>query len=356
MYSPVSNSQARGTRHKAHVAIGCLSASVALTGCATAPGPLFAAHEHQLVWPPSPEPARIRWVGQLTGSNDLKAGRSGREAFLTALRGPRPPIKFSAPHSVARSGDNLLAVTDTGTASVQIIDLLQRTQTSITGYRGAPFKSPVGVAWVGQRLFVTDAGRQEVIEFDVAGHHRRSFGGDDLVRPVGIAYVADRHRLYVVDGGANRIVVFDPDGGLVSSFGGNGTGPGQFNYPSHICWDGRDTLLVADSGNFRVQLLDLDGACLGIMGSKGDGAGDFALPKGVAFDRDGHLYVVDAQFENVQIFDDTGRLLLAFGGEGNAPGEFSLPAGLTIDDNDRIWVADSANRRIAVFSYVRYTP
>ena len=326
--------------------------AAALSGCATGPGPLFGPTDSPMVWPPAPERARIQWVGELTGSDDLRAGRSGREAFLAALRGPRPPIKLSAPHSVARRGDNVLAVADTGLAAVSIMDLKARTHRVISGGSGIRFETPIGLAWAGSRLFVTDAARHEVFELGPDGTFRRRFGAEELVRPVGIAYVADRDRLYVVDGGAHCIVVFDLEGKVVTRLGQNGTKPGRFNYPSHICWDGGRRLLVADSANFRVQLLDLDGRCLRAFGQKGDGAGDFAMPKGVAFDSRGHLYVVDAQFENVQVFDDQGRLLLAFGQEGPAPGEFSLPAGLTIDSQDRIWVADAANHRVQVFDYL----
>ena len=324
-----------------------------VAGCATLPGRVFEPTDSPMVWPPAPERPRIQWVGKLTGSDDLRAGRSGREAFLAALRGPRPPIKLSAPHSVARRGDHVLAVADTGLAAVSIMDLKARTHRMISGGPGVRFESPIGVAWAGSRLFVTDAARHEVFELGPDGTFRRRFGAEELVRPVGIAYVGVRDRLYVVDGGAHCIVVFDLGGDVVTRLGQNGTEPGQFNYPSHICWDGGQRLLVADSANFRVQLLDLDGKPLGAFGQKGDGAGDFAMPKGVAFDSEGHVYVVDAQFENVQIFDQHGQLLLAFGQEGGGPGEFSLPAGLTIDQQDRIWVADSANHRVQVFDYLR---
>ena len=330
-----------------------VTVAVIVCGCASPQGAVFDPIDPPVVWPAGPERARIQLVGELSGSDDLSASRSGGEAFLAALRGPRPPIKLSAPHSVARRGDHLLAVADTDIAAVSIMDLEARTHRMVSGGPGARFESPIGVAWAGSRLFVTDAARHEVFELDETGTYRRRFGADVLVRPVGIAYVPVGERLYVVDGGAHCIVVFDLGGMVVARLGQNGTEPGQFNYPSHICWDGGERLLVADSGNFRVQLLDLDGRCLQTFGQKGNGAGDFAMPKGVAFDSEGHLYVVDAQFENVQIFDDQGRLLLAFGQEGGGAGEFALPAGLTIDEQDRIWVADSANHRVQVFDYLR---
>jgi len=319
--------------------------------CARPKGVLFDSSPSR-VWPAPPEPPRVRLVGTLSGSDDLKAARSGREAFQAALRGPLPPIHFLGPHGVALRDLDLLAVADANGAAVHIIDLEARSHCKISGWAEQRFGAPVGVAWAGDRLFVTDAQRHEVVELNASGAFRRGFGQDALQRPVGIAYVKERERLYVVDGGAHCLKVFDLDGTEAGTLGRNGTGPGEFNFPTHIC--ARDgTLLVADSGNSRVQLLDLDGECLRTIGRRGDGAGDFALPKGVAFDSDGHLYVVDAHFENVQIFDREGRLLLAVGEEGSGPGEFSLPAGIAIDGQDRIWVADSGNGRMQVLEYLK---
>lgn len=324
-------------------------------GCATPPGELFPPHEPPLVWPRSPEKPRIKLVGTLSGSRDLRAGIGSGEAFKALLRGPHPPINFTGPHSVGVHGRRWLAVADGGASAVHIIDLKERTHCRVGGWQGGEFRLPIGVAWAGESLYVTDAQRHEVVELDRWGAFRRRFGSDALTRPVGIVHVTQRNQLYVVDGGQHSIAVFDLLGHLVTRIGQNGTGPGQFNYPSYICADGTGRLLVADTGNFRVQLLDLDGRCLRVIGRKGDGAGDFSLPKGVAFDSEGHLYIVDSHFENIQIFDEQGRLLLAFGEEGGGDGEFSLPAGLAIDRDDRIWVADSANRRVQVFAYVRDT-
>ncbi len=323
-----------------------------LGACARPQGVLFEPIVPAKVWPAPPDVARVRLVGTLSGSADLKAGRSGGEALRAALRGPRPPLSFSRPQGVAFRDPALLAVADGGQATVHVLDLDARTHVRIAGFGDERLGSPFGVTWAQDRLFVTDAQRGEVIEFDRQGSFRRRFGGDVLRRPVGIAYVAERDLLYVVSGGTHCLAVFTPDGKLVDSFGSRGTGPGQFNYPTHVCWhDGR--LLVTDSGNCRVQLLGPDGSFVRSIGQKGDGAGDFALPKGVAVDGDGHLYVVDAQFENVQVFDGEGRLLMAFGEEGQDPGEFWLPTGIAVGKDDRIWVADGGNRRIQVFEYVR---
>jgi len=336
-----------------------LFAPILAGGCARPSGPLFTQLAKPPVWPAPPETARIRYVGMLTGSEDLNAAQSGGEVLAAALRGPRQPLAFSAPHTPARSG-SLLAVADPGNAGVHLLDLVARTHLLVTGWQEAGVDErlsvPIGVCLVGTRMYVTDAQRHEVVVFDVHGAFQRRFGADALLRPVGIVHTTAPDRLFVVDGGAHCVVVFDLDGNEVRRFGHSGSALGEFRYPTHIAWDGGERIAVADSANFRVQLFKRDGTSLSSIGKKGDAAGDFALPKGVAFDRTGRLYVVDAQFENVQVFDRKGRLLIAFGQEGGDPGEFALPAGLAIDPENRIWVADSANHRIQVFDYVGDVP
>lgn len=329
-----------------------LAAGCAAAGCARPKGALFDAPDGKKVWPPPPETSRVEFVGTIADSDDLHAAVSGMEAFKTALRGPRPPIRFLGPTGVAVRDPEKVAIADTNGAAVHIIDLEARTHYKVNGWREERFGAPVGVAWAGGQLFVTDAERHEVIELDAVGGFHRSFGGEVLTRPVGIAYAPQRDRLYVVDGGAHCLKVFDRGGASTATIGRQGVEPGEFHFPTHVAVRD-DTLLVADSGNSRVQLLDLDGACLRTIGQRGDAAGDFALPKGVAFDSDGHLYVVDAHFENIQIFNREGQLLLAVGQEGTKPGEFSLPAGLAIDGKDRIWVADSGNGRMQVLAYLK---
>ncbi len=333
-------------------AIWCAMLGMAFVGCAQPRGALFKLGGSARVWPRAPEAARIKWVGALGGSDDLNAGIPAREAWAAAFRGPRPPIRFSGPHSIAISEGGLLAVADGAAASVHVVDLDERTHRVISGWGEERFDVPIGVAWVGHRLFVTDAKRHEVIELDIEGNFRGRFGRDHLTRPVGITHVPASDRLCVVDGGGHCLRMFDTAGTLTNTLGERGSTPGAFNFPSHVCCAG-DRLIVSDSGNFRVQLLDLRGAPLGMIGRKGDGAGDLSLPKGVAVDSAGHIYVVDAHFENVQVFDDSGRLLMSFGQEGRGDGEFWLPAGIAIDGNDRIWVADSGNRRVQAFQPIR---
>ncbi|MDO8632035.1 MAG: hypothetical protein Q7R41_16250, partial [Phycisphaerales bacterium] len=222
-------------RAASHVCSVLLAVAVMSGGCGRPQGVLFPAMEPARVWPSPPDRPRIKLLGVLSGSDDLKAGQSGGEVFANVLRGPRPAIKFSGPHALAVREPGLLAVADGTGAAVHILDLQNRTHLLLSGFGEERFAVPVGVAWADGRLFVTDAGRREVIELDTDGHFVRSFGRETLRRPVGITYSSARQRLYVVDGDDHRIKVFDLTGTMVVTLGRRGTLPGEFNFPSHIC-------------------------------------------------------------------------------------------------------------------------
>jgi sugar lactone lactonase YvrE len=320
------------------------------TACTRPAGELFPRQFPRKLWPPPPATGRIEWIGQISGSHDLSAGRSFGESLGRIFRGPRPPISLLGPNAIALSSTGAAAVTDGPAAGVHLINLTTRDHTLVTGWNDQRFGVPIGAAWVGDELFVTDAKRGDVIVMDAGGEVKRVLSGGAVKRPVGIAWSEARESLYMVDGAAHAVKVIDVNGNLRTTIGGRGIQPGQFNYPTHLCVTD-DRLIVADSGNFRVQILDLDGKPIKLIGQKGDGAGDLSLPKGVAVDSDGHLYVVDAQFENVQLFSQQGQLLMAFGEEGDGKGQFSIPSGITIDHLNRIWMADANNHRIQVFQY-----
>ncbi len=70
-------------------------------------------------------------------------------------------------------------------------------------------------------------------------------------------------RLFISDGYGNaRILEYTSSGQRVKVWGSPGTGPGQFQIPHGIAYDGKN-LLVADRTNARIQRFDLDGHYLG---------------------------------------------------------------------------------------------
>jgi DNA-binding beta-propeller fold protein YncE len=334
--------------------------------------------EPAVVWPQSPDVPRVRYVGSLTGSEDIGQAKSFGQVWDEILYGPAPEPKLVTPHAVAvNAAGEKLAVADVNGKCVHVFDLKAQTYTSIVQV-GAPINGrgaaretnapatspadngearsstttlecPIAVCWAGDRLWVADSKLHALAVFEPGGMGRW-IGADKLKRPSGIAYNPANQLCYVSDAGTHRLLAFDAKGEVVAELGTRGSAPGQFNCPTHVACGADGTLAVADSLNFRVQRLGPDGTPIAAFGRKGDAAGDMALPKGIAIDSSGTIWVVDAQFENVQAFTPDGKLLMVFGKEGHNPGEFWLPAGICIDSQQRMWVADRENGRVQIFA------
>ncbi len=345
--------------------LAATAAAIAMVGNCAAPGRgpsslgRFPQSSISRAWPAPPDPARIRWVGQITNAADLGIRAEG--ALLRAVTGAAgPALRFAAPAAVAAAGSRVVVADPQHPDGpmVHVIDRDAGRWTRMTTAAGKPLEWPMDVALVDGRIAIADAKRKAVLLVGEDGTGT-TIGGAALQRPAGVAYDAARRELWVVDTGGHDIAVFDAGGTLKRRVGGRGAGAGQFNFPTaaaFLATTDPGAVLVADSMNFRVQLLSDAGSAQKSWGKKGDAAGDFSLPRDCAVDSDGNLYVLDSQFENVQIFDRSGRLLLAFAAGGAGPGELNVPGGIWIDDNDWIWIADTRNRRIQVFEYLKAAP
>src|SRR5688572_19607435 len=78
----------------------CLTLLLLGTGCAKPAGVIFPPVDPPLAWPEAPDEARIRYVGQLATSADLKPGQSGVQGFGRALFGKREIHSMLAPFAL----------------------------------------------------------------------------------------------------------------------------------------------------------------------------------------------------------------------------------------------------------------
>jgi len=343
-------------QHRRAALVAVASAgSFVLLGCRTADRPVFEPLATPITWPPPPQAPRIRYVGELRTSDDLKATVSGFEALGRLFAGKKAPSPLYGPHGVVCTPDGQRVwIADPGGRCVHCFDLDRRTYLKIERVGPTRLLAPVSVS-LGPpgSIYVCDSEQVGIYRLDDRdGQPLESLRLPiEVLRPAAAYFEPQKSELYVVDVSSHDIKVFDGGGALLRVLGHRGDQPGEFNYPTAIAGDGR-RLWVADSGNHRVQAIAYDGAPLVAFGSAGDAPGDLALPKSVGVDPDGHVYVVDGRFENVQIFNDAGQLLLFLGEEGGGPGQFWLPGGIFIEPGGRIWVCDSYNRRVQVFEYI----
>ena len=323
-----------------------------MTSCAVwSPAPVPETPVEARVWPAPPAPPRIRYVRSLSGPHDLGIVKPWYQRVAETIFGKTEEY-FIRPTGVTEH-DGVLYVADPGAQALWIFNVPQQRFTKVTQIDNIPLASPVAVAARNDgAVFVADSSLKKVFLFDREGKLLRVFIDSGLERPAALAYDAVTDRLYVADSAAHRIGVYGPDGVRVSAWGKRGDGDGEFNFPTHLAFDGAGALLVTDALNFRIQAFDRDGRFLWKLGRHGDGSGNLAAPKGSAADSQGHVYVVDALFDAVQIFERDGSLLLAFGERGTERGQFWLPAGIFIGPNDRIYIADAYNQRIQIFDFL----
>ena len=300
-------------------------------------------------WPPPPAEPYVVYVQTITGPADLGIKPPTLKRFVNWVTGAgQDTAQLVKPFGVALDDAGNLLLTDTGARAVYCLDRARKKWLRWEQTGKTRFQSPVAVARQHDTIFVADSGLGRVLAFDLKGRPRFEISRE-LERPSGLAVFGEK--LFIADAQRHQVVICSLSGGFISKFGRRGGNPGEFNFPTHIAADSNGRLLVTDSMNCRIQIFEPSGQFRRVIGSPGDGPGHFSRPKGVAVDQLGHIYAVDAVFDNVQIFDDQGRLLLNWGEAGPDPGQFWLPNGIAVSRENEIYVADSYNRRIQVFRY-----
>lgn len=300
-------------------ACGLMAACSHMPGGELSRGPSF---------PPPPATPRIRFLTSFSSSRDVTGQRKG---FARLVFGESAETaELNKPYGVAMH-EGVVYACDTKQNVITVFDA-PRHRFGFLGVGGpGKLQKPINITIdKAGRKYVADAGRGDVVVFDPTDSYERSFGAEELKRPVDVA-VGPRE-IYVVDAGTNEVVVFDRNTHReIRRFGGPGTEPGRFAAPTNIALAPDGNLYVTDTLNGRIQKISPTGEPLATIGRMGDRPGEFARPKGIAVDPDGVLYAVDAAFENVQMFDEKGRLLMFFGGPGNDPGQLVLPADVSLD-------------------------
>ncbi|GAB4166420.1 MAG: 6-bladed beta-propeller [Geothermobacteraceae bacterium] len=327
----------------------------ALSGCSLGPppDPNWAQPDADLVWPPPPDVARIRYLNSFDGFPDSQEQEKG--GFFSWLTGAEAEgVPLLSPYGVVADGRGRVWVTDPLARRLVLFDLARRRVVPLERFDNQGLESPLGVAYDArrERLYISDGSLGLILVVSADGRLQDVWKHQLFQRPAGLA-LDTGGQLHVADVLLGEVLVFSPEGKLVRRVGSLLTEDGKFNRPANIAVSADGTLFVVDSINFRVELISADGRSLGSIGKLGDIPGSFARPRGIALDSDGHVYVADAAFGNIQVFDRTGQLLLFFGEPGQDRGQFSLPAGLFFDSLDRLYVVDSYNHRLQLFQYLK---
>ena len=308
-----------------------LAVSVVLAGCngTKPPGPL--GDVKLVFFPKPPDIPRVQFLWSFHSTKDFGAERSGLADFVA---GTDENIykTITKPYGIAVKGGRIF-VADTFSPKVAVIDVTKRSFTTFGTEGAGTLRKPINVRLgpTGERLYVTDMLRQQIIVFDLDGNYLTEYGTGKEFKPADVLVTEDE--LYVLDNDkeVHNIKVYDlKTRKLKRTLGGQGMEPGKFLYPSSFVMDKEKYIYVCDLLNYRVQKIDRTGKVLSIFGQQGDTPGTFAIPKSLVVDPDGIVYVVDARLHIAQLFNTKGQHLMFIGGGGEKDGEMYLPAQITI--------------------------
>ena len=212
------------------------------------------------------------------------------------------------------------------------------------GSEAGRFATPRATAWDPRGfLYVVDK-TARIQKFDAAGAYLLGWSTpeNEKGRPTGLR-VDDAGDLWVADTHYHRVLHYSPDGTLRSEFGSEGTGPGQFLYPTGIAIAADGSIFVSEyGGNDRIQVFTREGKLLRSWGRYGTGPGEFARPQGLAIAGD-RIYVADAANHRVQVFRLDGRPRASWGG-------LKYPYSVSLDGEGNVLVAEYGRHCVSKFS------
>jgi hypothetical protein len=156
---------------------------------------------------------------------------------------------------------------------------------------------PVNVAVFEGSLYVSDLKNNEIKVVDLqTGNLLRGLGqreGDGGVLGLPANLVIDHEGyLFVSDAGRFQVVKLDRDGNIRQTMGQLGSQPGHFARPRGIALDRQGRLYIVDAAFDNVQVFNKDGGLLLFFGKAGKKDGDLFLPAQIAID-----------YENIPYFE-----------------------------------------------------
>lgn len=364
---------------KAAAAVALLALVLAVPGPASArkkkkeaPAPVAPPKQidySKLQFPPPPEIARVRYLGELYGAklepvsvNSKKKGWMDRMAGTQdekrkGLRGLPPQL--IRPLGMAVDSKGKLYVSDQKVGGIFIFNPETKDTEFIRNGREAHFSLVNGIAIDdNDHLFVADGELHRVLVFD-AQHRAVDEVHEGMQDPVGLAIDTENRFLYVVDQGLDQVLVYDADSfKLLRKIGTTGhnhelTTEGNFGAPFGAAVDKDGNLYVTDMLNNRIEVFDADGNFVRTWGKIGDAPGQFGRPKGIAVDSDGHIWVADSALDRITIFGNKGELLMAFGTHGKLASQFKGLVGITMDKENRVFTVEQyPTGKVQIFRYI----
>ena len=244
--------------------------------------------------------------------------------------------------------NNRIFVSDAGKNQVLVFDYNGKFEKYLKP-GDASFKGPYGLTFDGTNVYAADTRAGKIYVFDANGDYKRVFSVQGVTLAGPGVILAQAGKLYVSDLQNHKIFVFDLQGRLLDAYGKEGQGEGELSFPHGAAVDDKGSIYVADSGNNRIVVFNADGSVRQTIGG-GDNS-EILTPRGLVKDRNGNFWVVLGMANKIRVCRPDGSKVMEFGQEGQDYGQLSLPNGVYIDANNRVYITEIGTSRISVFSY-----
>ncbi len=208
------------------------------------------------------------------------------------LQGAVGPGRLSQPENITIGPDGTKYVADPVRGQVVAFD---RNDQYVKAYGTPGGWRPVDAVPFADRLYVADPGNGFVVVFDLqTGAEVKRIGdkgepAERLDRPTNLAFDPEGY-LYVTDAGRFQVLKFDRDGHFKATFGRPGDTLGHFARPKGIALDREGHLYAVDAAFGNVQIFNKEGWLLMFFGQDGDKPGGLVLPAKVTIDYDNLEY------------------------------------------------------------------
>ena len=249
------------------------------------------------------------------------------------------PQQPGGPWGIAVAPNGHAFIVDHKTHQIHVCDE-QRKHIRSFGQQGGgngQLNYPRGITVDADGLVYVCNCRNNCIEiFRMDGTFVKQFGVGHLSNPSGVT--VNNKQVHVADSGNHRISIFTLEGHLICTIGSQGSGPGQFNWPSAVAISPDGDMYVTDHSNHRVQVFSPDGVF-----QREFGKGHLNHPRDILITADGHVLVTDTYNYRVVIFNTTGQVIHSFR-------VGSRPSGLAIDHNGDLLIVTLYNdKQVAIF-------
>ena len=200
------------------------------------------------------------------------------------------------------------------------------------GNGNGQFNGPMGIAVVGDVMFVCEFHGKRVQKLTTGGQFLSEFGtSGQLQGPCGCAVSSDG-KVYIAEKNKHCVQVFNPDGKFSHTIG-----QGELKRPTAVAIDSNGNIHVASFSLKSIKTYTPTGELIREYGSE-----QLDAPSGVAVDDNGYRLVGDWEGSSLCIFDPQGKLIHSIKFPGSV-------CGVTLDKDGFVYVAERGSNKVHKF-------